>query len=230
MNDSSSPVLLRAENIHKAYGMEPHLLKVLRGVNLSVSHGEMLAIVGASGSGKTTLLQILGCLDIPDQGKLFFKNKALTGISENGLSSHRNTNIGFIFQFHYLLPEFSALENVMMPGLIAGHSEKELQKKAGNLLDQVGMAHRLHHRSGELSGGEQQRVALARALIMQPALLLADEPTGNLDSANGNQVFDLLTGLCRTQNLSVIMVTHNLTLAESMDRCLTLADGRLSEK
>jgi len=188
----------------------------------------MLAIVGASGSGKTTLLQILGCLDIPDQGRLFFKEKELTTINENGLSNHRNTNIGFIFQFHYLLPEFSALENVMMPGLIAARPKKELLKKAENLLDQVGMVHRMDHRSGELSGGEQQRVALARALIMEPALLLADEPTGNLDSTNGNQVFELLTRLCRTQNLSVIMVTHNMALAESMDRCLTLADGRLS--
>lgn len=228
MNNPSSTLLLRAENIHKAYGTKHTPVKVLRGVNVTIPHGEMLAIVGASGSGKTTLLQILGCLDIPDQGRLFFKEKELTTINENGLSNHRNTNIGFIFQFHYLLPEFSALENVMMPGLIAARPKKELLKKAENLLDQVGMVHRMDHRSGELSGGEQQRVALARALIMEPALLLADEPTGNLDSTNGNQVFELLTRLCRTQNLSVIMVTHNMALAESMDRCLTLADGRLS--
>jgi lipoprotein-releasing system ATP-binding protein len=228
MSNSSSSPLLRAENIHKAYGTENNPVKVLRGVDMNLFSGEMLAIVGASGSGKTTLLQILGCLDIPDQGKLFFRKKELTTISENGLSGHRNKNIGFIFQFHYLLPEFSALENVMMPGLIAGHNKKKLQKKAMDLLDQVGMVHRIQHRSGELSGGEQQRVALARALIMEPALLLADEPTGNLDSKNGNQVFELLTSLCRTQDLSVIMVTHNMALAESMDRCLTLADGRLS--
>jgi len=228
MIDFSSTLLLRAENIHKAYGTRENPVKVLRGADLRVSRGEMLAIVGASGSGKTTLLQILGCLDIPDRGKLFFKEKELTSTSENGLSSHRNHNVGFIFQFHYLLPEFSTLENVMMPGLIAGNNKKKLKENAENLLDQVGMAHRLHHRSGELSGGEQQRVALARALIMQPALLLADEPTGNLDSSNGNQVFALLTTLCKTQNLSVVMVTHNMALAESMDRCLTLADGRLT--
>ena len=228
MHDSSSSYLLQAKNIHKAYGTEDNPIKVLRGVNLTLSRGEMLAIVGASGSGKTTLLQILGCLDIPDQGSLFFEGTELTKSSENDLSRHRNKNVGFIFQFHYLLPEFSALENVMMPGLIAGLPKKKLAEKAMQLLAQVAMEHRIHHRSGELSGGEQQRVALARALIMEPSLLLADEPTGNLDSVNGNQVFDLLTHLCRTQSLSVIMVTHNMELADSMDRCLRLMDGQLS--
>ena len=143
------------------------------------------------------------------------------------MAGHRNKNIGFIFQFHYLLPEFSALENVMMPGLIAGISRKNLQKDALRLLEQVGLGHRLKHRSGELSGGEQQRVALARALIMQPVLLLADEPTGNLDSASGQQIFQLLTELCQTRSMSVVMVTHNMELAGAMDRCLTLKDGRL---
>ncbi len=228
MHPSSNPLFLQAENIHKTYGSGENPVKVLRGVDLTLSRGEMLAIVGASGSGKTTLLQILGCLDIPDQGKLLFKDKDLTLLSENDLSLHRNKNVGFIFQFHYLLPEFSALENVMMPGLIAGLPQKKLKEKAMRLLDQVALSHRVEHRSGELSGGEQQRVALARALIMEPALLLADEPTGNLDSASGRQVFDLLTNLCRTQSLSVIMVTHNMELAGSMDRCLTLVDGRLS--
>ena len=187
----------------------------------------MLAIVGASGSGKTTLLQILGCLDIPDKGGVHFTGQDLTTLSENKMAMHRNKNVGFIFQFHYLLPEFSALENVMMPGLIAGLSEKKLQREAQQLLGQVGLAHRMTHRSGELSGGEQQRVALARALIMQPALLLADEPTGNLDSASGQQVFELLTELCRTRKMSVVMVTHNMELAQAMDRCLTLKDGCL---
>ena len=227
---SSISPLLQAENIHKTYGSGKNPVKVLRGVNLTISRGEMLAIVGASGSGKTTLLQILGCLDLPDKGELLFEGKELTRSSENDLSLHRNTNVGFIFQFHYLLPEFSALENVMMPGLIAGRPKKKLTKKAMGLLDQVALDHRIHHRSGELSGGEQQRVALARALIMEPSLLLADEPTGNLDSASGQQVFDLLTNLCHTQSLSVIMVTHNMELADSMDRCLTLCDGRLSEQ
>ena len=226
----SNSLLLQAENIHKAFGTKENPIKVLRGADLALSRGEMLAIVGASGSGKTTLLQILGCLDIADQGKLLFKDRELTDLNENDLSLHRNTNVGFIFQFHYLLPEFSALENVMMPGLIAGLPKKKLKEKAMGLLEQVALDHRVEHRSGELSGGEQQRVALARALIMEPFLLLADEPTGNLDSASGRQVFDLLTNLCRTQSLSVIMVTHNMELAGSMDRCLTLVDGRLSDQ
>ncbi len=229
MHASSTQLLLQAENIYKAYGTADNPIQVLSGVDLALARGEMLAIVGASGSGKTTLLQILGCLDVPDQGELFFAGKEISKSSENELSSHRNENVGFIFQFHYLLPEFSALENVMMPGLIAGRHKKKLKEKSLELLQQVGLEHRTHHRSGELSGGEQQRVALARALIMQPSLVLADEPTGNLDSASGKQVFDLLTHLCRTRSMSVIMVTHNMELAGSMDRCLTLADGRLAD-
>ncbi|WP_339133466.1 MAG: ABC transporter ATP-binding protein [Candidatus Electrothrix sp. GW3-4] len=219
--------LLQAVNIHKSYGTKANPVQVLRRVNLEISPGEMLAIVGASGSGKTTLLQLLGCLDVPDKGSLWFAGQGLTELSENRLAAHRNKNIGFIFQFHYLLPEFSALENVMMPGLIAGLAGEKLQEDAHQLLKQVGLEHRVTHRSGELSGGEQQRVALARALIRQPALLLADEPTGNLDSASGQQVFELLTELCQTRSMSVAMVTHNMELARSMDRCLTLKDGCL---
>ncbi len=230
MPDSSHSLLLQADNIHKSYGSKENPVKVLEGVALDVTPGEMMAIVGASGSGKTTLLQILGCLDVPDQGTLLFNDKDLTTFSENNLSRHRNKNVGFIFQFHYLLPEFSALENVMMPGLIAGLAKKGLKEKSVHLLELVGLEHRLEHRSGELSGGEQQRVALARALIMEPSVLLADEPTGNLDSASGHQVFELLTDLSRTQSLSVIMVTHNMELAGSLDRCLTLVDGRLSHQ
>ncbi len=225
---TSSTNLLQAKNIHKTYGTADNPVQVLSGVNLDVEPSEKLAIVGASGSGKTTLLQILGCLDLPDSGTLFFNNVELTKASDNQLSTHRNSEVGFIFQFHYLLPEFTALENVMMPAIIARKPQQETQKKAMGLLDQVGLDHRIHHRSGELSGGEQQRVALARALIMEPSLLLADEPTGNLDTANGDQVFQLLTTLCRTNNMSVIMVTHNMELALSMDRCLTLKDGRLN--
>jgi lipoprotein-releasing system ATP-binding protein len=227
VNTATESMLLQAVNIHKNYGTEENPIRVLRRVNLEISRGEMLAVVGASGSGKTTLLQILGCLDIPDKGKLWFADQDLTDLPENTLAAHRNKNIGFIFQFHYLLPEFSALENVMMPGLIAGLPEKKLKDEAVRLLEQVGLGHRLTHRSGELSGGEQQRTALARALIMQPALLLADEPTGNLDSASGQQVFELLTELCRTRSMSAVMVTHNMELAGIMDRCLTLKDGRL---
>lgn len=229
MKKQGANVLLRAVNIHKSYGTEKNPVQVLRRVNLEISPGEMLAIVGASGSGKTTLLQILGCLDVPDKGGLYFVEQDLTTLSENKMAAHRNKNIGFIFQFHYLLPEFSALENVMMPALIAGLSRKKLQEDAHHLLKQVGLGHRLKHRSGELSGGEQQRVALARALIMQPVLLLADEPTGNLDSASGQQVFELLTELCQTRSMSVAMVTHNMDLADSMNRCLTLKDGNLKQ-
>jgi len=231
MNDMtiSEPMLLQAVNIHKDYGTKDNPVRVLRRVNIEVARGEMIAIVGASGSGKTTLLQILGCLDVPDKGKLWFDGQDLSSFSDNQLAAHRNKHVGFIFQFHYLLPEFTALENVMMPGLIAGLSESRLRNSAKRLLEQVGLGHRLTHRSGELSGGEQQRVALARALVMQPALLLADEPTGNLDSASGQHVFALLTELCRTQSMSVVMVTHNLELAAAMDRCLTLKDGMLEE-
>ena len=224
---TTDTMLLQAVNIHKNYGSNKKPIRVLQRVNMEITRGERLAIVGASGSGKTTLLQILGCLDIPDKGNLWFAGEELANLSENPLAAHRNKNIGFIFQFHYLLPEFSALENVMMPGLIAGLSRKKLKEDALKLLGQVGLGHRISHRSGELSGGEQQRVALARALIMQPALLLADEPTGNLDSASGQQIFELLSELCQTRAMSVVMVTHNMELAGAMDRCLTLKDGRL---
>jgi lipoprotein-releasing system ATP-binding protein len=172
-------------------------------------------------------LQILGTLDAPDSGQLFFRGMELTGRSESELAEHRNRHIGFIFQFHHLLPEFTALENVMMPGLIHGRSRSAIRPRARQLLERVGLGERLDHRSGELSGGEQQRVALARALVMEPALLLADEPTGNLDSTSGNRVFALLKELSASLKLAVIMVTHNMELAHAMDRCLTLADGHL---
>ena len=223
----NNPPLLQATALCKSHQSGHDLITVLREVDLTVRPGEMTAIVGASGSGKTTLLQILGTLDAPDAGNLFFRGDELTGASEQTLARHRNRHIGFIFQFHHLLPEFSALENVMMPGLINGLTRSALQPKARHLLAQVGLAERLDHRSGELSGGEQQRVALARALVMNPALLLADEPTGNLDSASGKRVFALLRELSASLGLAVVMVTHNMELARSMDHCLTLADGAL---
>ncbi|WP_310600489.1 ABC transporter ATP-binding protein [Desulfobulbus sp.] len=225
MNDHA--FLLKAEDLCRSYRSGDDTIVVLDRVDLAVRPGEMVAIVGASGSGKTTLLQILGTLDAPDSGRLFFRDRELTGKNEPDLAGHRNAHIGFIFQFHHLLPEFTALENVMMPGLINGRPRTALKDKAQHLLERVGLGQRLHHRSGELSGGEQQRVALARALVMDPALLLADEPTGNLDAASGNRVFALLHELSRNLDLAVIMVTHNLELARAMDRCLTLADGRL---
>lgn len=222
--------LLQATALCKSYRSGNDTIVVLNEVDLNIHPGEMIAIVGASGSGKTTLLQILGTLDQPDSGRILFRNHDLTSKSEQALASHRNRNIGFIFQFHHLLPEFSALENVMMPGLIHGHSRNAIQVKARQLLERVGLGGRLEHRSGELSGGEQQRVALARALVMEPALLLADEPTGNLDSASGHRVFELLRELSQSLGLAVTMVTHNLELAHAMDRCLSLADGQLRQQ
>ena len=223
----SDQPLLQAQALCKTYLSGEETITVLKEVDLAVQTGEMTAIVGASGSGKTTLLQILGTLDAPDSGRLVFRGEELTGKSEPALAGHRNNHIGFIFQFHHLLPEFTALENVMMPGLIHGRASVVLKDKASAILDRVGLGARLQHRSGELSGGEQQRVALARALVMDPALLLADEPTGNLDAASGQRVFDLLHELSRNLGLAVVMVTHNMDLARAMDRCLTLSDGRL---
>lgn len=221
-------ILLRARDVRKSFGMGEGAIPVLRGVDLEVRRGEMIAVVGASGSGKTTLLHILGTLDTPASGELFFEGHDLLRVEESALCHHRNERIGFIFQFHHLLPEFTALENVMMPGFIGGRDKNELYRNAMTLLEMVGLVKRAEHRSGELSGGEQQRVALARALVMQPSLLLADEPTGNLDSKNGRMVFDLLREMSRSLELAVVMVTHNLELAAEMDRQLTLRDGVLS--
>ena len=220
--------LLQAEGIHKSFGSGRNSINVLQGIDIVVERGEMIAIVGESGSGKTTLLQILGTLDLPSAGTITFDGQQLAKLREKDLSRHRNQNVGFIFQFHHLLPEFTALENVMIPGMIQGLDKDELIGRAKTLLEQVNLAHRLHHRSGELSGGEQQRVALARALAMQPTLLLADEPTGNLDSKSGQLVFDLLKDMSRDRGLSVVMVTHNQSLARVLDRCLTLKDGLLT--
>lgn len=220
--------LFSAKNITKTFGAGANSLAVLRDVCLSVEPGEMTAIIGASGSGKTTLLQILGTLDQPSGGDLFFHNEPLLKKSPKELAGFRNASVGFIFQFHHLLPDFTALENVMMPALIGGRSKKEVVEQARKLLNQVELGHRLHHKVGNLSGGEQQRAALARALVMNPELLLADEPTGNLDSRAGDLVFELLHDLCRDRQLSTIMVTHNIKLAERMDHCLTLKDGMLS--
>ncbi|WP_028584712.1 ABC transporter ATP-binding protein [Desulfogranum mediterraneum] len=223
----SKPPRLQADQLSKSYTSGPFTIQVLNQVHLSLQPREMVAIVGASGAGKTTLLQVLGTLDQADSGSLTFEGKELSGKSERELAAHRNSNIGFIFQFHHLLPEFTALENIMMPGLIHGMEHGRLEARAQEFLHRIQLDHRSHHRSGELSGGEQQRVALARALIMEPALLLADEPTGNLDSTSGKMVFSLLRELSDAMGLSVIMVTHNLQLARRLDRCLTLADGSL---
>ncbi|CAG36356.1 ABC transporter ATP-binding protein [Desulfotalea psychrophila] len=222
--------LYTAKDISKNYQSGDEILPVLKGINLSIEHSTMTAIVGASGSGKTTLLQILGTLTKPSSGKLYFKECAVDEKNERELAAFRNASLGFIFQFHHLLPEFTTLENVMMPALIGGKNNAESRANAEDLLRRVELHHRLEHKVTNLSGGEQQRTALARALIMNPAILLADEPTGNLDSRSGEIVFDLLKNLGQERQLATIMVTHNNELAARMDRCVTLLDGSLQEE
>ena len=224
-----SPPLLQATDLRKTYSNGLREVEVLKGIDLEVEPGEMTAIIGASGSGKTTLLQILGTLAPITGGQLLFKGRRLDQKKDKELAAFRNKSLGFIFQFHHLLPEFSALENVMMPALISGRSRQEAEVPARQLLTAVELDHREQHRVHELSGGEQQRTALARSLIMEPELLLADEPTGNLDSRAGGMVFKLLQSICRDRSLAVLMVTHNRLLADQMDRCLTLSDGILSK-
>ncbi|PID77096.1 MAG: ABC transporter ATP-binding protein [Deltaproteobacteria bacterium] len=220
-------ILYEARNISKEYLSGSIRLDILRGLDLQLCQGEMTAIVGASGSGKTTLLQIMGSLASPSGGELLYKGENICGKSEKELAAFRNSTIGFIFQSHHLLPEFTALENVMMPALISGRAKKHLAASAEKLLATVGLEQRIGHKVAELSGGEQQRTALARALIMKPSILLADEPTGNLDGKSGETVFSLLQSLNQSLSLTILMVTHNLELADRMDRCLTLKDGIL---
>ncbi|MGI9537232.1 MAG: ABC transporter ATP-binding protein [Desulfocapsaceae bacterium] len=224
-----SPTLMQATDLRKTYTNGLKEVEVLKGIDLAVEPGEMTAIIGASGSGKTTLLQILGTLAPVTGGQLLFKGSRLDQKNDRELAAFRNKSLGFIFQFHHLLPEFSALENVMMPSLISGKSRQEAETPARQLLAAVELDHREQHRVHELSGGEQQRTALARSLIMEPELLLADEPTGNLDSRAGEMVFKLLQSICRDRSLAVLMVTHNRLLADQMDRCVTLSDGILSK-
>ena len=215
--------------IEKYYEKVGHRIEVLKGVDLHLARGEMIAVVGASGTGKTTLLHILGTLDRPTAGTLLYEGVKVLSKNDIELSAYRNKTVGFVFQSHHLLPEFSALENVMMPGLIGGLEKAEMAEKAAEILGKVKLSDRMQHKVGELSGGEQQRVALARAIIMKPSLLLADEPTGNLDTKTGYKVFQLLQEMSSEYSLSAVMVTHNLELASQMNRCLTLADGKLHE-
>ena len=227
MSNTHSGVLLRALGIRKTFFKEGKEIPVVRGVDLTLLQGECVAITGASGVGKSTLLHILGTLEPPTSGRVYFgeEQKSLFELNEKGLSQFRNQSLGFVFQFHYLLPEFSALENVMMPALIAGSSKKEAMSQARELLDFVGLSHRLQHRPSELSGGEQQRVSIARAVILKPQLLLADELTGNLDSANRLLVMDLLKRLNETLKISILLVTHDQEVAQKMNRVLVMRDG-----
>jgi lipoprotein-releasing system ATP-binding protein len=219
----------QAIGIEKYYEEVGNRIDVLKGVDLHLPQGEMIAIVGASGTGKTTLLHILGTLDRPTAGKLLYDNVEILQKSDIELSAYRNKKVGFVFQFHHLLPEFTALENVMMPGLIAGDDKKQVAEEAAEILGKVRLSDRMQHKVGEISGGEQQRVALARAIIMKPLLLLADEPTGNLDTKTGYKVFQLLQAMSAEYSLSAVMATHNLELAGQMNRCFTLAEGKLYE-
>lgn len=219
----------QAIGIEKYYEEVGHRINVLNGLDLHLDRGEMIAIVGASGTGKTTLLHILGTLDRPTTGTLLYGGEEVLNKNDIELSAYRNRTVGFVFQFHHLLPEFTALENVMMPGLIGGQEKTKMAEEAAAILEKVKLSDRIQHKVGELSGGEQQRVALARAIIMKPLLLLADEPTGNLDTKTGYKVFQLIQEMSAEYSLSAVMVTHNLELANEMNRCLTLAEGKLHE-
>ncbi|HEY5218558.1 MAG TPA: ABC transporter ATP-binding protein [Gemmatimonadaceae bacterium] len=221
-------MVLEATDLSKTYvGGDGGLLTVLDGVRLEVARGEMIAIVGTSGAGKSTLLNLLGALDAPTRGEVRIDGQSLAGLDDGALSRLRNARIGFVFQFHHLLREFSALENVMMPMRVAGRSIVAARARATDLLGRVGLTDRMHHRPAALSGGEQQRTAVARALAMEPALLLADEPSGNLDHFNSEKLHDLLSSLARNFSIAMVVVTHNRLLAARADRVLLLEDGVL---
>jgi len=221
--------LVVAANVQKSFRHMGRTLEVLRGVDLEIRDGEMLGIVGASGAGKSTLLHCIGTLDVPTKGSIRIAGEEVTALPGWRLAELRNRTIGFVFQFHHLLPEFNAVENVMMPGLVQGRPKRELEPRARALLEEVGLVERLLHRPGELSGGEQQRVALARALVLEPKLLLADEPTGNLDSTTSAQIHDLFFGINKQRGTTIVVVTHNPALAASMPRVVTLRDGRVEK-
>ncbi|MEO5377014.1 MAG: ABC transporter ATP-binding protein [Magnetococcus sp. DMHC-6] len=220
-------LLLQANQLKRFYRTPAQTVEVLKGIDLSVQRGEMVALLGVSGSGKSTLLQILGGLDHPTQGQVWLDGVDIFALSHNQRAALRNRRVGFVYQFHRLLAEFTALENVMMPLLIGRLAAKEAKRRATETLKEVGLSHRLDHKPGQLSGGEQQRVAIARAVVTRPDLLLADEPTGNLDRTSAEWVFDLLLGLNRQMGLSCLVVTHNNELADRVQRRIYLSDGLL---
>jgi len=219
--------LVIVEDLHKSFQHMGRTLEVLKGIELSIFPGQIMAIVGPSGAGKSTLMHCIGTLDLPTSGRIRLAGEELTTMSSSRLAAVRNREVGFVFQFHHLLPEFTALENVMMPGLIQRRGKKEMEKRAKALLEEVGLAERATHRPGELSGGEQQRVAIARALALGPKLVLADEPTGNLDSATSVAIHDLFFQINKEHGTTIVVVTHNTGFAESMPRVVRMRDGRV---
>jgi len=218
---------VRVQGLTKAFKHMGRELEVLKGIDLEIGQGEVVAIVGKSGAGKSTLLHCIGTLDLPTTGTIDLGKYKLVGLTSAQLAAVRNEMIGFVFQFHHLLPEFNALENVMMPGLIQGRKRSEMKELATKLLEEVGLGHRLTHRPGELSGGEQQRVALARALVLSPPLILADEPTGNLDTATSDAIHQLFFDVNKRHGTTVVVVTHNVNFAHSMPRVVTMQDGKI---
>ena len=215
--------MLKGINIHKAYGT----LQVLKGIDLTIQQGEIVSIVGASGAGKSTLLHILGTLDTADRGEVTFKDQLIKSLSNSDLARFRNQHIGFIFQFHNLLPEFTALENVCLPGFLANTPEEQVKKRATDLLTMLNLGHRLEHKPSQMSGGEQQRTAVARALINSPEIIFADEPSGNLDSANAQELHEIFFRLRAELNQTFVIVTHNDQLADMADRKVVMKDGYL---
>ncbi len=215
--------MIKLTGIHKSFGQ----LEVLKGIDLHIKEGEFVSIVGASGAGKTTLLQIIGTLDNANSGEIIINGVDIKKLSDKEFSAFRNKQLGFVFQFHQLLPEFTALENVCMPGLIARKNSKEVEEKAKELLTKLGLKDRFHHKPNELSGGEKQRVAVARALINDPKLILADEPSGSLDSGNKKELHSLLRKLCNEYGLTILLVTHDNELAATSDRIIEMRDGMI---
>lgn len=223
--NTEKKILIKAQGIHKLYAQGAGKLHILKGVDLNIYENEALCIVGASGAGKSTLMHILGALDFPDEGQVFFKDQNLFSLSDEQLAEYRNRSLGFVFQSHHLLAEFTALENVTLPARLKGLSPQEARMKAERLLSKVGMEHRLGHFPTQLSGGELQRVAIARALVNDPEILFADEPTGNLDSRNGTMVQDLFFDLIKQMKITLVVVTHDIKFAERFKRILRMQDG-----
>lgn len=219
--------LLTLRSVSKSFNSTTAKIEILTDADFQVTKGETIAVVGSSGIGKSTLLNLIGTLDKPDAGHIIFNGDDLSSYSDDKMAGFRNNNIGFVFQFHYLLQGFSAIENVMMPGLIANKNKKSIENRAVNMLERVGLSQRIHHRAEDLSGGEQQRVALARALVLEPELLLADEPTGNLDQENSQSVHALMHELNKELGMTIIVVTHNNELARTMEQRVTLSQGKI---